>query len=371
MSEQGRVNVGTSNIVDCVPAVEGSAVIVDGPLAYVNNHGGETAVNFTAGAFGIAGRLHESGSKVIARLDHDIVMTLNADGVKITHPGILPDSTLFVPRVGRSTDPFFVMTSWGGQGVYGMYFSGDEMAIASAERSGLLASLAPDTIRAGTRGMHLDYLVAVDYYLTPHEAESYYRDQVLPVTLTSFTAQSGIEGITLYWNTASEQHNDWFGVWRKLQKDATDSSRLVIVPSFGDSETQQQYSYVDQMVTHDQEYWYTLTQKDMSGVEEVIGHTNLVHTAGAPTMQTAKLCQNYPNPFNPTTKITYELAENGPVGLSVFNVLGVEVATLVSEPQAAGNYNITFNGEAFPAGVYIYRLETQHFSVSKKMVLLK
>ncbi|MFQ3597214.1 MAG: NF038122 family metalloprotease [Chloroherpetonaceae bacterium] len=81
--------------------------------------------------------------------------------------------------------------------------------------------------------------------------------------------------------------------------------------------------------------------------------------------------QNYPNPFNPTTTIQYELASPSEVKLRVFDVLGREVATLVNARQSAGRYRAEFNATALSSGVYFYRLETQDFTQTRKMFLVK
>lgn len=84
-----------------------------------------------------------------------------------------------------------------------------------------------------------------------------------------------------------------------------------------------------------------------------------------------KLFQNYPNPFNPNTKINYELINSKFVSLKVYDVLGNEVETLVSEKQNAGSYSVTFDAASKPSGIYFYKLVTDDFSETKKMVLVK
>jgi subtilisin family serine protease len=88
------------------------------------------------------------------------------------------------------------------------------------------------------------------------------------------------------------------------------------------------------------------------------------------------LGRNYPNPFNPSTRIAYTIGERGLVTLEVFDLLGREVATLVNEPQAAGSYQIVWNGrnsgnQPVTSGVYFYRLRSGGFSKTNSMVLLK
>ncbi len=84
-----------------------------------------------------------------------------------------------------------------------------------------------------------------------------------------------------------------------------------------------------------------------------------------------RLYNNYPNPFNPSTTIHYELPVEGFVTLKVFDVLGRELAVLVQEYLKAGQYNVTFNAEVLPSGVYIYRLQTADFVDTKMMILMK
>jgi hypothetical protein len=84
-----------------------------------------------------------------------------------------------------------------------------------------------------------------------------------------------------------------------------------------------------------------------------------------------KLSQNYPNPFNPTTKISYALPKSGLATLRVYDILGKEVATLVNEVKAAGNYSVDFAASNFTSGVYFYKLESSGFSDIKKMMLIK
>jgi hypothetical protein len=83
------------------------------------------------------------------------------------------------------------------------------------------------------------------------------------------------------------------------------------------------------------------------------------------------LFQNYPNPFNPTTNIKYQIAKSSFVNFKIYDMLGREVETLVNEKQLPGTYETTFNASQYPSGVYFYRLTTEGFSETNKMILLK
>jgi len=84
-----------------------------------------------------------------------------------------------------------------------------------------------------------------------------------------------------------------------------------------------------------------------------------------------ELKQNFPNPFNPSTQINYNVGEGGLVNLKVYNILGMEVATLINEYKAAGNHQVSFDGNDLPSGVYIYRISVNDFTKTRKMILEK
>ena len=83
------------------------------------------------------------------------------------------------------------------------------------------------------------------------------------------------------------------------------------------------------------------------------------------------LYQNYPNPFNPTTIIGYSIPKAGIVKLSVFDLLGREISTLVSKYQNQGNYKVEFDGQNLSSGVYFYRLKFNDKILTKKFLLMK
>lgn len=84
-----------------------------------------------------------------------------------------------------------------------------------------------------------------------------------------------------------------------------------------------------------------------------------------------ELSQNYPNPFNPSTTIKFSLPEAASIKLVVYNILGQQVSELINDYKAAGTYTVNWNAENLSGGIYIYRLESGNFSISKKMTLLK
>ncbi len=102
--------------------------------------------------------------------------------------------------------------------------------------------------------------------------------------------------------------------------------------------------------------------------------TGLIAHGGAPVV--FSLSQNYPNPFNPTTQIAFDIAQTERVNISIFNILGQRVATIIDGEMSAGSHVVTWNGqsqrgELLASGVYFYRLSTPSFTAVKKMLLLK
>lgn len=87
--------------------------------------------------------------------------------------------------------------------------------------------------------------------------------------------------------------------------------------------------------------------------------------------KTYTLSQNYPNPFNPITNINYAIPSSGFVTMKVFDVNGKEIESLVNQKQNAGSYSVTFNAANYPSGIYFYMLESDNFSETKKMILIK
>ncbi|MEW6051571.1 MAG: S8 family serine peptidase [Candidatus Zixiibacteriota bacterium] len=86
---------------------------------------------------------------------------------------------------------------------------------------------------------------------------------------------------------------------------------------------------------------------------------------------TLTLRQNYPNPFNPSTTISFALPQRGKIRLTVFNLLGQQVATLVDNELPPGEHRVQFDGSAYASGLYLYRLVTDNGTVAKKMLLIK
>jgi len=107
----------------------------------------------------------------------------------------------------------------------------------------------------------------------------------------------------------------------------------------------------------------------MSGVITVQIPTGVASNNIAPNE--FELKQNYPNPFNPSTNIQYSVSESGKIKLAVYNLIGEEVALLVNGIVEVGFYEVTFSATKLSGGIYFYRLQTNDYTQTKKMILLK
>ena len=115
--------------------------------------------------------------------------------------------------------------------------------------------------------------------------------------------------------------------------------------------------------------WNTGNENAPLLVVKPFGTANEVENLGLPAE--ISLSQNYPNPFNPSTSIQFALPESGNVRLSVFNLLGQNVVTLVNGVESAGYHTVQFDASRLSSGIYLYRLETSSSTIIKQMVLIK
>jgi len=191
---------------------------------------------------------------------------------------------------------------------------------------------------------------------------------VTAVELLSFGALQEEAVVKLTWETVFESGNTYFKMYRSPQKDeGFEELDIEIVPRKDNV-----YVMLDESVDVGKTYYYKLKSEDEFGYSETLAETNIL--VAAP--RTYKLYGNYPNPFNPETTIKFELPVYTKVKLTVYNILGQEVATLINEERAAGFHAIKWDGRnAFgrrvASGIYIYRLEAKDFVRSKKMLMVK
>ena len=122
-------------------------------------------------------------------------------------------------------------------------------------------------------------------------------------------------------------------------------------------------------------YTYKVTVTDVMGFESDFSNEASVTVSALGQsdniIQGNMLQQNYPNPFNPTTTIAYQLKKMTKVSLKIFDITGKEIITLVNKNQSAGKHSVSINLNDLASGIYIYRLKTDSFEQSRKMLLVR
>ncbi len=208
-------------------------------------------------------------------------------------------------------------------------------------------------------------------------AASVTPDNPLPVNMLAFnaTAKNG-RTIRLEWETASEQDNLGFVLYRS----ETENDNFEQVASYqttdklrgqGTKLTETRYAYEDSQNTQPgKAYFYKLVSVDFNGTRHNISlDGQSVWDVQLPFEYA--LDQNYPNPFNPVTTIQFSLEKAGKTTIEIYNVLGQKVATLVNADLSAGAHRYQWNASGLASGIYFYRLRSDNFVATRKMLLVK
>jgi hypothetical protein len=193
-------------------------------------------------------------------------------------------------------------------------------------------------------------------------------NEILPVELVSFNVTFGDKIVTISWSTATEVNNYGFEIERRFFGETQQKwAKIAFIEGAGSSSSPKQYSYTDQHLSAGR-YAYRLKQIDSDGSFKYSMSVE-VEVNFRPTA--FSLAQNFPNPFNPSTTISFDLPSQSFVSLKIFDLIGREVATIVSEELSAGSHSRQWNATGMPSGVYFYRLQAGSFTGTKKLLLLK
>ena len=198
---------------------------------------------------------------------------------------------------------------------------------------------------------------------------------VTPVELTRFEGFCRKNQVHLIWETASESNNLGFNIERS--SDGNTYKLLSFINGHGTTHKNKQYSYVDENLQPGV-YNYRLKQFDTNGHYRYVSDLQIKVS----TPLDYGLAQNYPNPFNPVTTIDYQIKEKSIVNITIYDLLGRKIKTLVNENKDAGFFKITWgnknqNGNSVAAGIYLYQLRAKSimtgkvFIQSKKMTLVR
>lgn len=184
----------------------------------------------------------------------------------------------------------------------------------------------------------------------------------LPVSLLDFSATSKNNSVVLSWSTASEINNSGFDVERKTESGSWVA--IGYVKGAGTSYSIQHYNYTDENLAPGR-YYYRLKQIDTQGRFEY----SPVVSASVGAAEKFILEQNYPNPFHNETTVRFTLPGKANVKLSLYDMHGRLVKTLVNGSRDKGTHAVTVRATTLTSGLYYYKLETENFSAVKKMTI--
>lgn len=195
--------------------------------------------------------------------------------------------------------------------------------------------------------------------------------------LVANTTQTG-QPIRLTWNEHINPEVSQCQIWRKVRHNGVTSSPVLLatVPSYTTTYTDYNYhitSGVVDLVYYDVKYYYSF--------EGTVSNDNYLVVFGEEFTKEAAAIENisikeykldnYPNPFNPSTRIDYQLPQDGIVDIKVFNAIGKQIAELVNEYKPAGKYSTEFNGSNLGSGIYICQFRVNNQIFNKKLLLIK
>lgn len=205
-------------------------------------------------------------------------------------------------------------------------------------------------------------------------------DGTLPVELVYFVGDVVDSTVELRWGTATEVNNYGYDV---LRADTSFSWEIVeFVFGHGNSNSPKDYLFVDTTIASNGYYYYLLKQIDTDGNFELTHDTVKVYvdyiTSVDQNLDSKNeipnelfLAQNYPNPFNPETNIVFSVNNTNFVTIKLYDIVGRELETIFSKIVTAGTHSIKFKPDNLSSGAYIYKLETQNKSISKKMLFIQ
>jgi hypothetical protein len=277
-----------------------------------------------------------------------------------------------------------------------LYFGGDTLITNGAQDAVIIAMYQDSLIWMKNYGGLLDeetYGIGLDasedIYLAGNfkSLEAYYdydtlftaglrdlwvgkiHDDLIPVELATFNGTVTEDAVILNWTTATEVNNAGFEIQKSI--DRNNFKNIGFIEGNGTTTEKHNYSFVDKTSTSGVVY-YRLKQTDYDG-SYAYSETIEIDLSVPGRYD---LSQNYPNPFNPGTNINFALPFNSHVEITLFNVLGQEVAKILNADFSAGRYTMEFDGSGFTSGIYFYKINAEGkngsvFSKTKKMILMK
>ena len=208
-----------------------------------------------------------------------------------------------------------------------------------------------------------------DFHSPPHSG--YSIDNIAPGVPTGLQLLANNTSITVTWDPSGDDDFQYFLLERSTNTDFT-ANEIVTIEMVDTV-------YTDEAIDLGQEYFYRLAALDHAGNKSEYTQAMSVTLAIDPSSlipDVFAMHQNYPNPFNPVTQIRYDLPEDSYVSITIYDIMGRNIKSLVNTDQTAGYRSIRWNatndlGEPVSAGMYIYMIQAGEFRQTRKMVLLK
>ena len=194
---------------------------------------------------------------------------------------------------------------------------------------------------------------------------------ILPIELSSFSAEPGAGRVLLTWVTTTETDNAGFNILRATELDGEYTKiNEQLIPGAGTSTEEQVYTYEDEDLSGGL-YFYQLEAVGGNGSTDLFGPIEV-----RPTPTTFALTPAYPNPMAQNTEISFQLPREANVSLRIYNMAGREVRSIESGSLEAGFYTRSWdgtdsNGRAVGNGVYFYRMDAGSFRATNKLVVLR
>ncbi len=241
--------------------------------------------------------------------------------------------------------------------------SGDDYRTTDESHIGRYLLFYPENPGADLFFGKLDEFRLYNRALSDTEILSLYTSE-LPVELTSFKYITLENSVKLIWQTSTEINNLGFDIERKQEHSTWE--KIGFTRGNGNCTSPKEYFYIDNNPSCGL-LKYRLKQIDFDGKYEYSKEVEV----SLDIPQKFSVRQNFPNPFNPSTKIEFSIPSDNIVEIRVFNLLGMEVATLLNEHKRAGMYSVEFFSSNLSSGIYFYKIVSGKYSDIKKMILLR
>lgn len=205
------------------------------------------------------------------------------------------------------------------------------------------------------------------------------EDLALPVELSHFAAYQEVNFIILEWITESEVNNVGFNIYRS-QNYSNNYQKInkVLIEGAGSSTSRHEYEYTDFSAINGVINYYKLEDVDINGKRTLHRPISVNHNISLRNNIPSRfyLYPNFPNPFNHYTKIHYDLSEDNMVDLTIYDIRGEKVLTVVKRFQNAGSYKIVWRGtnmkgNKVSSGIYFVRLRTDKYTNVIKMIFIQ